>query len=71
MKKLDVLFSEKVSLQISDVNEKLEIDLPKSTIARAAMQIGLNELLSYSDDIERHGGDLISHISIQNLKALN
>ncbi len=67
MKKLDVLFSDKVAIQIGDINESLEVKLPKSTIARAAMQIGLRELMNFNGEDQT----LIGYISVQNLKALN
>ena len=71
MKKLNVLFSDKVELQIDDINELTESKLSKSEIVRAAMQIGLNQLKGFNQDCEISGTALDEYIVIQNLKALN
>ena len=71
MKKLNVLFSDKVELQIDDINELTDSKLSKSEIVRAAMQIGLNQLKGFNQDCEISGAALDEYIVIQNLKALN
>ena len=70
MKKLDVLFSDKVNLQIDDIKESTEANISKSVIARAAMQIGLNNLKEFNN-IEDTLFSLDEWIVVQNLKAKN
>ena len=70
MKKLNVLFSDKVELQIDDINELTQSTLSKSIIVRAAMQLGLNHLKEY-ENIDDSQFTLDEFITIQNLKATN
>lgn len=70
MKKLDVLFSDKVNLQIDDIKESIETKISKSVIARAAMQIGLNNLKEFNNIDDTHFS-LDEWIVVQNLKAKN
>ena len=70
MKKLNVLFSDKVELQIDDIHTLTESDLSKSTIVRAAMQLGLNHLKEYKN-IDGSRFTLDEFITVQNLKATN
>lgn len=70
MKKLDVLFSDKVNLQIDDIKDSIETNISKSVIARAAMQIGLNNLKEFNNIDDAHFS-LDEWIVIQNLKAKN
>ena len=70
MKKLDVLFSDKVNLQIDDIKDSIETNISKSVIARAAMQIGLNNLKEFNNIDDTHFS-LDEWIVVQNLKAKN
>ena len=70
MKKLDVLFSDKVNLQIDDIKNSIETNISKSVIARAAMQIGLRNIKEHGNiDESYHTVD--EWIVINNLKAKN
>jgi len=52
MKQLNVRFSESQSLKVSDLSDKLTMS--SSDIARAALYIGLNEIMSLaSKDVDR------------------
>ncbi len=69
MQKLNVRFARKVNLQIDDIDKNTLNSVSPSMIARAAMQIGLSQLRSLSDE---EGPTRISEkVTIQNLKALN
>ncbi len=70
MKKLDVLFSDKVNIQIDDIKDSIETNISKSVIARAAMQIGLNNLKEFNNIDDTHF-TLDEWIVVQNLKAKN
>ena len=69
MQKLNVRFARKVNLQIDDIGSKTSESVSTSMIARAAMQIGLNELQKTWTIESRKFLD--EKITIQNLKALN
>lgn len=71
MKPLNVRFSEKVELSISDVNELTEDKKSQSKIARAAMQIGLEALRNYGDSQESSFYTLDEFIELKNVKSLN
>ena len=71
MKPLNVRFSEKVELRISDVNELTEDKKSQSKIARAAMQIGLDMLRNYSESQESSFYTLDEFIELKNVKSLN
>lgn len=71
MKPLNVRFSEKVELSISDVNEITEDKKSQSKIARAAMQIGLEFLKSYEDSQQSSFYSLDEFIELKNVKSLN
>lgn len=71
MKPLNIRFSEKVELNISDINTLVEDDKSQSKIARAAMQIGLEFLKSYKESQESSFYSLSEYIELKNLKSLN
>lgn len=71
MKPLNVRFSEKVELSISDVNELTEDKKSQSKIARAAMQIGLDALRNYGESQESSFYTLDEFIELKNVKSLN
>lgn len=71
MKPLNVRFSEKVELSISDVNQLTEDKKSQSKIARAAMQIGLDALRNYGDSQESSFYTLDEFIELKNVKSLN
>lgn len=71
MKPLKVRFSDKTELRVIDINELTEDKKSQSKIARAAMQIGLDFLKSYSDSKESSFYTLDEYIELKNVKSLN
>lgn len=71
MKPLKVRFSDKTELRVIDINELTEDKKSQSKIARAAMQIGLDFLKSYSDSQESSFYTLDEYIELKNIKSLN
>ena len=71
MKPLNIRFSEKVELGISDINALVDNDKSQSKIARAAMQIGLEFLKCYEGSQESSFYSLSEYIELKNLKSLN
>lgn len=71
MKPLNVRFSEKVELGISDVNELTKDKKSQSKIARAAMQIGLDFLKSYEESQQSSFYTLDEFIELKNVKSIN
>ncbi|QDP48199.1 MAG: hypothetical protein Unbinned6437contig1000_53 [Prokaryotic dsDNA virus sp.] len=71
MKPLNIRFSEKVELGISDINALVDNDKSQSKIARAAMQIGIEFLKNYSESQESAFYTLDEYIELKNLKSLN
>lgn len=69
MQKLNVRFATKVNFQIDDIDKNTLDSVSPSMIARAAMQIGLNQL---RESLNKDGAnELTDKVKVQNLKALN
>tara|TARA_Y100000310_G_C20642372_1_gene794679 strand:+ start:1177 stop:1410 length:234 start_codon:yes stop_codon:yes gene_type:complete len=70
MKKLDVLFSARTQSKITSVINYSEVNISKSEVARAAMEIGLNLLSEYDETQQEAFFSIGEYISIMSKRSM-